>query len=228
MSNHPPYINNTQQYSASHPHTSYSPSPTPQGYQTPQADMSQQAYAYYQQQNYAQNTQLQPNPSLPASTLHPLPFQGYSAHPSQADVTHARVPAHLPSTNYPPVQQQTYTGFSPSAYPSPSPSSYSQHPQQGYSAPSAYAHQRDSSSSTMPSSPSQSSQSSQSPAVTDRFPCPHCDKSFTRNFDRKRHMEIHIPGSSGSNRCRYCHKDYSRPDSLKRHLDNGCEKNPHP
>lgn len=65
-------------------------------------------------------------------------------------------------------------------------------------------------------------------ASPERFPCPHCTKTFTRNFDRKRHMEIHIPGAGGINRCQFCHKDYSRSDSLKRHLDNGCEKKPRP
>ena len=68
--------------------------------------------------------------------------------------------------------------------------------------------------------------SSSLPSSTERFPCPHCEKTFSRNFDRKRHMEIHVPGSSGNNRCQYCHKDYSRADSLKRHLDNGCDMKP--
>lgn len=56
-----------------------------------------------------------------------------------------------------------------------------------------------------------------------RFPCPRCDKSFTRNFDRKRHMKTHVPGRSGNNRCQYCRKDYSRADALKRHAGRGCK-----
>ncbi|KAH8118920.1 hypothetical protein DFH11DRAFT_407800 [Phellopilus nigrolimitatus] len=219
MSSHPTYTisgQTSQRHPSNHSstprQTSYSSTPAAQAYHVSQPSMPQ-SYGYYTQPNYEQNTQLQQAAPLGAASLHPLPFQAYPAHSGKVNV--AQIPQ-----SYPPVQQQAY-GYNASAYPPPPSHSHAHLPLQGHSLPSEY--QRHSSSSTIPSSPTPSSQSSSS---TDRFPCPHCDKSFTRNFDRKRHMEIHVPGSSGSNRCRYCVKDYSRPDSLKRHLDNGCEKKP--
>ncbi|KAI5118238.1 hypothetical protein M0805_008874 [Coniferiporia weirii] len=221
MSNHSQYINSGQstghyasnQPTSPHPQMSYSSTSAPQGYQT---GVPQQAYPYYPPQGFnTQNTALHPNSSLSASTLHPLPFQGYPAHTSQASVS--RVPSNVypPGSNYPP--QPVYSAYGGAASPM---QSATPDPQRVY----AYS-QRAGPSSAVPSPPLPAS--TPSPTTSDRFPCPHCDKSFTRNFDRKRHMEIHIPGSSGSNKCRHCYKDYSRSDSLKRHLDNGCEKNPH-
>lgn len=152
-------------------------------------------------------------------------YQGYPAHSSHANVPQASATAHHSHPAYARTPAQpAYAGYEGASYPQASPQQYTQYSERGQGPPpSAYAHQRHDSSTIAPSSSLSQSPQSSSP---DRYPCPHCEKSFTRNFDRKRHMEIHLPGSSGSNRCRYCYKDYSRPDSLKRHLDNGCEKKP--
>lgn len=82
----------------------------------------------------------------------------------------------------------------------------------------------------VPQSPSttqqQYSPSSPTSPSSERYPCSFCDKTFSRSFDRRRHMATHVPGSSGNNRCPYCSREYSRADSLKRHLDNGCDRRP--
>ncbi|KAL5528701.1 hypothetical protein ACEPAF_7838 [Sanghuangporus sanghuang] len=233
MNNYSAYINNDQnvQYhpscrppSQSQSLTQYSSTPPLPVYQAPQNTMSQSAYAYYQQQQgYAHAAPAQPNTAaqMPSSYA----YQGFAAHPGHPSLPPTSTTAHHQQQGFPAAQQQIYSGYNTNAtYAQPSPQLYPQYLEQGQGVPATYDYQRRGSSSTVSSSPSQSSQSSSS---SDRFPCPNCDKSFTRNFDRKRHMEIHMPGSAGNNRCRYCHKDYSRPDSLKRHLDNGCEKKPH-
>ncbi|TFY81975.1 hypothetical protein EWM64_g2034 [Hericium alpestre] len=54
--------------------------------------------------------------------------------------------------------------------------------------------------------------------------CELCGQTFTRNYDKKRHLlsshsdEVH--------RCVYCGSPFSRPDSLKRHLDKPCDQDP--
>ncbi|EJD02654.1 uncharacterized protein FOMMEDRAFT_167845 [Fomitiporia mediterranea MF3/22] len=198
----------------------YSSSSQAQGYHPSQSAMSQSTYAYYQeQQGYGHATPVQSNTATPMPSSYA--YQGYSAHPGHATIPQTTGGLHPSQAAFPPTQQPAYSGYSSTSYAQASPQLYSQYPEHGQNVAAAYAHQRRSSSSTGCSTPSPQPSSS-----SDRFPCPNCDKSFTRNFDRKRHMEIHLPGSSGSNRCRYCQKDYSRPDSLKRHLDNGCEKKP--
>lgn len=143
--------------------------------------------------------------------LRPLPFQGSSS-TGLSNTTQLQNAAHT-HQGFPTADHQGYTTYNSSAYSS---HAYAQHnPQQMYGQQRLYPPHRQ-------GTPSIVAQN-QSSTSADRFPCPQCDKTFTRNFDRKRHMEIHLPGSSGNNRCQYCQKDYSRADSLKRHLDNGCE-----
>lgn len=60
----------------------------------------------------------------------------------------------------------------------------------------------------------------------ERFACDKCDKTFSRQHDRKRHYESQHSTHPYLHRCRYCNKEFSRADSLKRHIDNGCEKDP--
>lgn len=176
---------------------SYATSPAPQ------------AYAYNQQAQSSSSTHSQ----YYGQSGYPLHSQGAAARNTQfggqANASNA----------YPyPAQQPGYQMQTPFTVPSNAPASSHSH---SYPAatpqPSSMHYRHDS---NPPSSPSPSS------ANVERFPCPYCSKSFTRNFDRKRHMEIHTPGSSGNNRCLYCRKEYSRADSLKRHIDNGCEMKP--
>ena len=48
-----------------------------------------------------------------------------------------------------------------------------------------------------------------------RFPCPHCDKSFSRAEHLTRHNSIHINAQSFS--CEHCQKKFPRKDALNRH-----------
>ena len=155
------------------------------------------------------------------------PGPGY-AHPPASG---GYVGGQYPPTGSSPTSAFTTTSHAYSTYPGgvgyPQSSSMSYAQYSSARAPADHAHQRQDSSSTVLSSSGHSpTASSAHRESAERFQCPHCEKSFTRNFDRKRHMEIHVPNNSGHNRCRWCLKDYSRPDSLKRHLDNGCERRP--
>ena len=155
------------------------------------------------------------------ASLYPLPFTGgHTIAQSQPGTVQAHTAAH----GYPQYLGSPYRSSTPNfdgrnQYSSSSSMYPPQRSRTPVPTPSGLSpHHRDSSL-VIPPSP----HSSQMPLQNERYRCPHCDKTFTRNFDRKRHMEIHSPGSAGMNRCQYCQKDYSRPDSLKRHQDNGCD-----
>lgn len=176
--------------------------------------------------------------SVPGAALRPLPFStGHSAgaipqsaflppspHGSPTYTRDHRY-AHHTSTSAPSVGHQPYPAYSTPRHSPTSPNTFAA-PAHSHASSSAVPYIVPSQS--HPQSPMYAQGGSSSPpgGPQERYPCPHCEKTFSRNHDRKRHMETHVPGSSGNNRCRYCGKDYSRADSLKRHVDNGCDQKP--
>lgn len=57
------------------------------------------------------------------------------------------------------------------------------------------------------------------------YKCGHCELSFARCHDLKRHEKIHNENSKIQNECDCCGKKFSRPDALNRHIKlNACQK----
>ncbi|XP_062620315.1 zinc finger protein 813-like [Saccostrea cucullata] len=52
-------------------------------------------------------------------------------------------------------------------------------------------------------------------------PCPHCNKKFSSEFARKRHLDIHL--NKVKLKCNFCGKEINRKDNFERHLKT-CEK----
>ena len=56
------------------------------------------------------------------------------------------------------------------------------------------------------------------------FQCNHCELSFARCHDMRRHEKIHKKEFQNLNRCDFCNKAFSRPDALNRHIKlNSCQ-----
>ena len=56
------------------------------------------------------------------------------------------------------------------------------------------------------------------------YKCSHCEISFARGHDLKRHEKIHKKTTPAQNKCNSCGKNFSRPDALNRHIKfNACQ-----
>ena len=56
------------------------------------------------------------------------------------------------------------------------------------------------------------------------FQCNHCELSFARCHDMRRHEKIHKKDFQKLNKCDFCNKTFSRPDALNRHIKlNSCQ-----
>ncbi|KAJ3119520.1 hypothetical protein HK098_005381 [Nowakowskiella sp. JEL0407] len=82
---------------------------------------------------------------------------------------------------------------------------------------------------TSPSQPPQTQPVSAAPsidAVTARrrrptkvYPCPHCQREFTRRYNLKAHLDTHIPNRPRPFVCEECNKGFVRIHDLNRHKD---------
>jgi hypothetical protein len=57
------------------------------------------------------------------------------------------------------------------------------------------------------------------------FRCNHCELSFARCHDMRRHEKIHKREFKNLNKCDFCNKTFSRPDALNRHIKLNCCQN---
>ncbi|TDL26062.1 hypothetical protein BD410DRAFT_836737 [Rickenella mellea] len=204
----------------------------------PADGMYMQQQQYYHRQGHAYISAQNTSSLAGATNLRPLPFaadhglshtsaaipQPLAAPPSRTNHTaFARDPRSSEASTASAHHRNPQSSYVP-GLPHPTPSSSDVFTNPTPSRPAPYYSIPTSPASTplygQPVSPT----ASNSGTSQERYPCAYCDKTFSRNHDRKRHTETHVPGSAGNNRCPHCGKDYSRADSLKRHLDNGCDQ----
>ncbi|TRM70157.1 hypothetical protein BD626DRAFT_390578 [Schizophyllum amplum] len=190
-------------YGASMP----SPIPAPTTYQT--------RPAYAASSTYADNRFSMPaGLAIPDSPTSAMDIPSFDANPYAPASPEEFLPSYMSPAS--PTTGGYYTDSSSYAYPSPSHLESSHQP---YGMPSAPLYYDSGSPSAFSSGSSSMAPSPEQRSSEARHPCPHCSRTFTRQHDRRRHIDsVH---ENHTVECSVCHRTFTRLDSCQRHTDSG-------